>query len=48
MRSERICGTASAHASFTVYAVDGFSGGESLVSALLQDPFSPEVESAQM
>jgi hypothetical protein len=31
-----------------VYAVDEFSGGESLVSALLQDPFSSEVESIRI
>ncbi|KAF8499617.1 hypothetical protein F5888DRAFT_1802113 [Russula emetica] len=31
-----------------VYAVDEFSGGESLVSALLQDPFSPEAESVRI
>lgn len=28
--------------------MDEFSGGESLVSALLQDPFSPEVESVRV
>ncbi len=28
--------------------MDEFSGGESLVSALLQDPFSPEVEDARL
>ncbi|KAI0279483.1 hypothetical protein BGY98DRAFT_1185979 [Russula aff. rugulosa BPL654] len=31
-----------------VYAVDEFSGGEALVSALLQDPFSPEIESVRI
>ncbi|KAH9963836.1 hypothetical protein BC827DRAFT_1375221 [Russula dissimulans] len=31
-----------------VYAVDEFSGGESLVSALIQDPFSPEAESVRI
>lgn len=40
--------SASAHASFAVYAVDEFSGGESLVSALLESPFSPEVESVRI
>ena len=28
--------------------MDGFCGGESLVSALLQDLFSPEVESVRI
>ena len=37
-----------AHASFLVYAVDEFSGGESFVSALLQDPFSPEAENIRV
>ncbi|KAH9985813.1 hypothetical protein BJV74DRAFT_886171 [Russula compacta] len=34
--------------SIVFYAVDEFSGGESLVSALLQDPFSPEGESVRI
>ena len=32
----------------TVYSIDEFSGGEALVSALLQDPFSPEAENARI
>ncbi|KAI9510941.1 hypothetical protein F5148DRAFT_1147222 [Russula earlei] len=36
------------HVTIVVYAVDEFSGGESLVSALIEDPFSPEVESARI
>ena len=28
--------------------MDEFSGGEALVSALLQDPFSPEIESVRI
>ncbi|KAH9046088.1 hypothetical protein EDB84DRAFT_742205 [Lactarius hengduanensis] len=31
-----------------VYSVDEFSGGEALVSALLQDPFSPETENGRI
>jgi hypothetical protein len=31
-----------------VYSLDEFSGGEALVSALLQDPFSPEAENARI
>ncbi|KAI9442631.1 hypothetical protein H4582DRAFT_1929692 [Lactarius indigo] len=31
-----------------VYSVDEFSGGEALVSALLQDPFSPEEENRRI
>lgn len=31
-----------------MYSVDEFSGGEALVSALLQDPFSPEVENVRI
>ncbi|KAF8260964.1 hypothetical protein EI94DRAFT_1810985 [Lactarius quietus] len=31
-----------------VYSVDEFSGGEALVSALLQDPFSPEAENVRI
>ena len=34
--------------SFVVYSVDEFSGGETLVSALLQDPFSPEADNARI
>ncbi|KAI0256400.1 hypothetical protein BJV78DRAFT_1273232 [Lactifluus subvellereus] len=35
-------------ATIVVYAVDEFSGGDALVSALLQDPFSPEVENVRI
>ena len=31
-----------------VYSIDEFSGGEALVSALLQDPFSPDAENARI
>ncbi|KAH9062455.1 hypothetical protein EDB87DRAFT_304621 [Lactarius vividus] len=31
-----------------VYSVDEFSGGEALVSALLQDPFSPDAENERI
>ena len=49
MRSERVVTTwPSIHSSLAVYPVDEFSGGESLVSALLQGPFSPEVESERI
>jgi hypothetical protein len=34
--------------SFAVYPVDEFSGGESVVSALLQDPFCSEAESVRI
>ena len=37
-----------AHEAFVVYAVDEFSGGESFISALLQDPFSSEAESIRI
>jgi hypothetical protein len=49
VRSERAVTTRpSVHPSLAVYPVDEFSGGESLVSALLQDPFSPEAESERI
>jgi hypothetical protein len=49
VRSEHVTITwPSVHSSLAVYPVDKFSGGESLVSALLQGPFSPEVESERI
>ena len=49
VRFERVVTTwSSVHSSLAVYPVDEFSGGESLVSALLQGPFSPEVESERI
>jgi hypothetical protein len=37
-----------AHVLFLVYPVDEFFGGDALVSALLQDPFSLEAENVRI